>query len=136
MSETQIYFWIIIGLLGLGGLIPMAAAALLSRSNRRKDESLWLATASGLRDTAEQQKLGFPTTWSLWFALLGSGVVTFYALKILTGGEAASSTLFTTEGYVYNLSTFELSIYVDRLAAFFLLLIGGLSVGIAIYSFA
>ena len=80
-------------------------------------------------------KLGGPTSISLWFALICSGVIIFYALKILLSGGATEATLFTTQPNVYNLPTLALSIYIDRLAAFFLLLIGSLSSGISIYSF-
>jgi hydrogenase-4 component B len=135
MYETQIFFGIVIGLLGLGGFIPLAAAVFQPRSDRRMDESQKRATSSRQEDATEKQKLGFPTTFSLVLALLGSGVITFYALKILIGGGVAQAALFATEPRIYNLPTLALTIYVDRLAAFFLLLLGGLSIGIVIYSF-
>lgn len=136
MLEIQFFFWIIIGLLGLGGMTPLAAAAFRSRSTKRKDESTRFATSTGQTYVAKNhQKLDCPTTLSLWFALISSGLTTFYALKTLMEGGSSSATLFVTESFGNSLPSFALTLYVDRLAAFFLLLLGGLSIGIVIYSF-
>jgi hydrogenase-4 component B len=113
MFLIQLYFWGIISFLSLGGVVPLVVAIL-----RLNPRFVTLATSI-----------------SLWLALISSGVITFYALKILIGGDIAQATLFYTEPRVYNLPTLALTIYIDRLAAFFLLLLGGLSFGIVIYSF-
>src|SRR6266567_8818028 len=113
MLETQLYFWIIIGLFLLGGFIPLTTAIL------RLKPFIKLATIL-----------------SLWLALIGSGLIAFYALQVLSGGGPAhQATLLPQQDFVDGLLPIALSIYIDRLAAFFLLLIGGLSLGIAIYSF-
>jgi len=134
--ETQLYFWIIIGLLGLGGFIPLAAAIYQSRSDRRMEEVLGQAIFSDQISVYEKPKLGLPTTLSLWLAWGGSLVVTIYALKILIEGRTGSGTLLITNPTIEAFPMIALTLYIDRLAAFFLLLIGGLSMGIAIYSFA
>src|SRR6266567_3843698 len=114
MLETQLYFWIIIGLFLLGGFIPLTTAIL------RLKPFIKLATIL-----------------SLWLALIGSGLIAFYALQVLSGGGPAhQATLLPQQDFVDGLLPIALSIYIDRLAAFFLLLLGGLSVGIVIYSFA
>jgi len=105
-------------------------------SDRSQDESLRQAISPSQITLTEKQKLGLPTILSLWLALLGSGVVTYYALKVLIEGGPRSATLLVTESFDSTLQIFALTVYVDRLAAFFLLLIGGLSIGISIYSFA
>ncbi len=115
MSETWLYFWIIIGLLGLGGFTPLIRAIWRRKLDRVTNLS---------------------TILSLWLALIGSGVVTYYAIKILIEGGFHTANLLVTESFGNSLPTFALTVYVDRLAAFFLLLLGGLSVGIVIYSFA
>ncbi len=113
MFETQLYFWIIIALFLLGGFIPLTTAIL------RLKPFIKLATIL-----------------SLWLALIGSGLIAFYALQVLSGGGPAhQATLLPQQDFVDGLLPIALSIYIDRLAAFFLLLIGGLSLGIAIYSF-
>src|SRR6266567_7074976 len=114
MFETQLYFWIIIALFLLGGFIPLTTAIL------RLKPFIKLATIL-----------------SLWLALIGSGLIAFYALQVLSGGGPAhQATLLPQQDFVDGLLPIALSIYIDRLAAFFLLLLGGLSVGIVIYSFA
>lgn len=114
MFETQLYFWIIIGLFLLGGFIPLTTAILRLKP--------FIKLAAIL---------------SLWLALIGSGLIAFYALRVLSGGGLAhKATLLPQQDFVDGSLPIALSVYIDHLAAFFLLLLAGLSMGIVIYSFA
>jgi len=111
MTEPESYFLIIFFLLAAGALIPIIPMIFRWES-------------------------GKATTVSLLLALAGSGVTTFYAIKFLVFGGQSTGHLLDVTTYMAGLPQIGLTIYVDRLAAFFLVLIGGLSVGITIYSFA
>jgi hydrogenase-4 component B len=102
--------WSIIALFLLGGIIPLLAAVLRVKSG------------------------GF-TRLSLFLGLAGSIAVALCALKVLIEGNTIVITLGVTEMHIDSLPTLELTLYIDRLAAFFLLLMGGLSAGISLYSF-
>ncbi len=136
MSQTQLFFAGIFCLLALGALIPIVAAVwrLMSSTVEFSQDDVF---STGSVPAAAQQKLGLATAASLWLALVGSGVITFYALKIFSVGRVVEeATLIPPKHFVDGLPLIAFSIYVDRLSAFFLLLIGSLSVGITIYSFA
>src|SRR5260370_22453482 len=110
MTEPESYFLLIFSLLALGAMIPITTPIF-------------------------RWKSGIATTISLLLALAGRGVITFYAIKFLIFGGQPADHLLDLTTYMTGLPQIVLTIYVDRLAAFFLLLIAGLSVGITSYSF-
>jgi hydrogenase-4 component B len=111
MLDPQITFSVFCCLLIVGALVPLAAAF-----SRR-----WSISA---------------TFTSLGFALVGSTLITLYAIQELMSGTHETATLLPPKQYIQGLPPIALTLSIDRLASFFVLLIGGLSVGISIYSFS
>ncbi len=76
------------------------------------------------------------TRFSLGLAALGSTAVSVIAIYTFLNGPVAPDPLFTPPSSSEWLPPLSFTLYIDNLAAFFLLLIGVLSIGVCLYSVA
>ena len=114
--------WIIVALFGLGFVLPLALLAAQKQF------------PSNGTDRALDHDKSALTVLSLALALLGGSALTTAAVVSIIQGKVFKEVLFTSGPALPGLPALEFSIYVDRLAAFFLLLIGGLSCCVSIFS--